>query len=65
MGDKEDIAAENHAFKQRFPFYVIGALALLVGAGLVAYTIDLWPWTIAAVIAGVAAIWVGGWRARR
>lgn len=65
MIDDEDVAAEQRAYRRRFPFIVIGALALLIGVGFCAAGIEYWPWTAGAIVAGAASIWFGDRLARR
>jgi hypothetical protein len=65
MGDDPDLAAENRAYRRRFPFMMGGGLILLLGFGLIGAGLDKWPYSLAAVVIGAAIIAAGEWRARR
>ena len=59
MGDDEDLAAEDRAYRRRFPFMIAGGLILLLGFGLVGAGADKWPYSLAAVIVGILIIIAG------
>jgi hypothetical protein len=54
MGNDEDLAAENRAYRRRFPFMIAGGFILLLGSSL-----DKWPYSLAAVIVGILIIIAG------
>ena len=58
MGDDEDLAAEDRAYRRRFPFMIAGGLILLLGFGLVGAGADKWPYSLAAVM-GILIIIAG------